>query len=116
MLAERRPLSECPVRPVLVVVQGVGREDVSEVAAADDQDPVETLAPDAADPALGMRPRPRRSHRRFDHTDALGAEDLVELAGELAVAVADEKPRKTDTVVVELLSRLRACCVTQRPS
>src|SRR5262249_10837107 len=77
MLAERWPLSECPVRPVLVVVPGVGREDVLEVAAADDQDPVETLAPDAADPAFGVCPRLRCSHGRLDHADASRAEDLV---------------------------------------
>jgi hypothetical protein len=34
---------------------GVGREDVVEVAAAEDKDPVEALAADAADPALGVR-------------------------------------------------------------
>ena len=89
------------MRPVLVVVQRVGREDVLEVAAADDQDPVEAFAAHAADPALGVRPRPRCAHRRLDHADAFGAEDLVEVTGELAVAVADQKPRP-DIFVVEL--------------
>src|SRR6266536_5850352 len=80
----------------------IGRENMLEVAPAEDPEPIETFAAGAADPALGVRPRLRRAHWRFDHADALGAEDLVELAGELAVAVADEKPRKADTVVVEL--------------
>ena len=100
-LAERRPLPERAVWPMLVVMPDVGREDVVEVAAAEDQHPVEALAADAADPALGVRPRLRRPHRRLDHPDPLGAEDLVELAGELAVAVADRN-RGRDAFVVEL--------------
>jgi hypothetical protein len=43
-LAARRPLLEGPVRPVLVVMQDVGGEDVVEVAAAKDEEPVEALA------------------------------------------------------------------------
>ena len=50
---ERWPLGECAVRPVLVVVERVGREDVLEVAAADDQEPIEALTADVSDPALG---------------------------------------------------------------
>jgi hypothetical protein len=74
---------------VLVVVRSVAGENVLKMAAADDQEPVEALAPDAADPSLGMCPCLWRSHWRFDHPDALRAEGLVELAGELAVVVAD---------------------------
>ena len=44
-------MRECAVRPVLVVVQRVGCEDVVEVAAAEDQEAIEALAADAADPA-----------------------------------------------------------------
>jgi hypothetical protein len=50
------------VRPVLVVVQRVGYESVVEVAAAEDQQPVEALAADAGDRAFGMRSRLRRPH------------------------------------------------------
>ena len=71
------------MRPVLVEVRDVGSEDVGEVAAPEDQDPVEVFPADATDPALGVRPRLGRSHRRLDHPDPFGAEDLVELAGEL---------------------------------
>jgi hypothetical protein len=53
---------------------------------------VEAFAPNASDPALGVCPCLRRPNRRLDHPDAFGAEDLVELARELAVAVTDEKP------------------------
>jgi hypothetical protein len=69
------------------------------VAAAEDQEPVETLAPDAADPTFGVRSRLRGSHRRLDDTDSFRAEDLIEVTAELAVAVTDEKPRPDARVV-----------------
>jgi hypothetical protein len=69
-LVERRPLPERAVRPVLVVVPRIARENVLQVPAADDQDPVEAFPTDASDPTLGMRPRLRRPDWRFDHTDA----------------------------------------------
>ena len=80
---------------MLVKVLDIGREDVLEVASAEDQEPVKTLAADAPDPALGMRSRLRRSHRRLDHPDPLRTEDLVELTGELAVPVTDENIGRT---------------------
>ena len=71
-LAERRLLPERAVRPMLVVMPRVGREDVVEVAAADDQEPLEAFAADASDPALGVRSRLRRLYRRSDCTDPVG--------------------------------------------
>ena len=98
LLADRRrlcrdwwPLSERAMRPVPVVVLRVDANDALEVAAADDQQPVEALPPQTADRALGLCSRLRRPHRRLDHRDALGAEDLVEVARELAVAVTDQE-------------------------
>jgi hypothetical protein len=64
-----------------------------EVAAAEDQQPVETLAADGAHEPLRMGVRPRGTHRRVDHLDAFAAEDLVEAGAELAVAVVDQEPR-----------------------
>jgi hypothetical protein len=58
-----------------------------EVAAADDQEPVETFGADGADEALGVGIRLRGEDRRVDHLDPLAAEYLVEGAAELAVAV-----------------------------
>jgi len=58
--AERWPLVECALRPMLAVMPDVCDEDVMEVAAAEDQDPVEALAAHAADPALGVCVRVRR--------------------------------------------------------
>ena len=53
--AQRWPLLKRAMRPVPVVVHHVRGEHVLKVAATNDQDPVEALAADAADPALGMR-------------------------------------------------------------
>src|SRR5215207_603876 len=63
-----------------------------EVAAADDQEPVETLRSDGADEPLGVGVRLRRSQRRVDHHESLAAEHLVERSCELAVAVMDQEP------------------------
>ena len=90
---QRWPLLECTMRPVLVVMRGIRGEHMLEVAAADDQDPVEALAADAADPKLGVRPCLRRPHGCLDHPHAFGAEDFVEVTGELAVSITDEEPR-----------------------
>jgi hypothetical protein len=81
-------------------MSNVGREDVLEMAAAEDEQPVDALAADRPNPALGVRSRLRRPYRRLDHTDPRGAEDLVEVARELAVTVTDEEQR-ADVLVVE---------------
>ena len=73
--------------PVLVVVAAVNAECVLEVAVAD-EDSVETISAESADPALGVSVRVRRLGRRVDHPDALTPEDLVEGVAELRVAVS----------------------------
>jgi hypothetical protein len=55
LVAERRPLSGCPVRPLLVEVPDVRDEHLLEVAAAEDQQPVEALAANVADPTFDLR-------------------------------------------------------------
>jgi hypothetical protein len=57
------------VWPVRVVVGDVLAQNRLEPAARHDQDPVETFTPDAADPALGARFRPRRRDRRLDREE-----------------------------------------------
>ena len=101
------------MRPVLVVVERVGREDVLEVAAADDQEPIEALTADGSDPALGVRSRLGCPYRRFDHADAFGVKDLVEVAGEFAVAVTDEEPW-AEILVVELHQQV--ACLLGHPA
>jgi hypothetical protein len=69
----------------------VDAEHALEVAATEDQQPVETFGADSADEALGVRVCLRCADRCLDHRDAFAAEGLVEGAAELAVAVVDQE-------------------------
>jgi hypothetical protein len=80
---------EPAVRAFAVVVLDVDPQNVFEMAAAEDQQPVETLVADGADESLGVGVRLRRLHGRVDHLDSFTAEQLVEGGGELAVAIVD---------------------------
>ena len=73
-----------------VVVLDEDAEHAFQMAPIQNQKPVETLAADGADEALGERIRLRRAHWRLDDRDALAGEDGVEAARELAVPVADQ--------------------------
>jgi hypothetical protein len=81
----------CTMWPLAVVVVDVDAEHVFEVALVEDQQPVEALRTDCSDEAFCDRVRLRRSHRRLHDPDAFAAEDLVEGAAVLAVAVADQE-------------------------
>src|SRR2546429_6631846 len=85
---------ERPVRPMRVVVLDVDAQDVFELSAACDKEPVEAVPADGADPALGERVRVRRAKRCADDLDALALEYLVEGAAEFAVAVVDQEPNR----------------------
>ncbi|MDA8314266.1 MAG: hypothetical protein M0010_03705 [Actinomycetota bacterium] len=61
------------------------------VAAAEDEHPVEALAPHGAHDTLADGVRPRCPDRGFDDPGALGGEDGIEGGGELDVAIADEE-------------------------
>src|SRR3989442_5469621 len=74
-----------------VVVLEIDWEDALEVASVDDQEPVEALAADRADPSLGERVRVRCSYRCSDRSYAFSAEHLVACGGELAVSVVDQE-------------------------
>ena len=80
------------MRPVGVVVIDIDAQDTLELPAAADQEPVEAVAADGADPAFGERVCLGRAKRGADDLDAFGSEDLVEGAAELAVAVVDQEP------------------------
>jgi hypothetical protein len=86
-----RSLVEGAVGAMCVVVLDVGREDSFEVAAVEDQEPVEALAADAADPAFGEGVRAGCANGCPDDPDRFGAEHLVEGGGELAVAIVDQE-------------------------
>jgi hypothetical protein len=55
----------------------------------------------ALHPPLGEGVRPRDPRRCFHNLHALGPQDLIELSGELGIAVADQDPGR-DRQVVEM--------------
>ena len=71
-----------------------GAEYALKVAAVDEQEPVEALSASGADEAFRDRVGLRRAYRCLDDLDALACEDGVEVAGELAVAVADQEAQR----------------------
>jgi hypothetical protein len=75
-----------------VVMVDVDVQDVFELSSACDQEPVEALAADSADPPFGERVCLRRPKRGSDDLDTLASEHFVEGAAELAVTVMDQKP------------------------
>jgi hypothetical protein len=85
---EREPT----VRARAVVVSGVDAQYSLEVAAAEDEQPVETLAADGSHKALGVGVSLRCADRRVDHLDPFAAEHLVVAGAEFAVAVVDQEP------------------------
>jgi hypothetical protein len=68
-----------------------GAEYALKVSAVYDQEPVEALSASGADEAFRDRVCLRRAYRCLDDLDALACEDGVEVAAELAVAVADQE-------------------------
>jgi hypothetical protein len=74
-----------------VVVIDVDAQDALELPAAGDQEPVEAVAADGADPAFGERVCLWRSKWGADDLDAFAAKNIVEVAAELAVAVVDQE-------------------------
>jgi len=80
-------------------VADIHAQDTLELAAAEDQQPVEAFPPCAADPALDVRVRVRCPDRRSDHPDSFAAEDSAEGTAELRVAVVDQEPRPLVAIV-----------------
>jgi hypothetical protein len=75
------------VWPGAVVVAHVDAEDVLEVTATGDEQPVKALATHSANPALYMRVRIRRPDWRTDDPDTYAVKERIERLGELAVSV-----------------------------
>jgi hypothetical protein len=72
-----------------------------EVAAGENQYPVQQLSPDRADPSFGNRVRLRGPHRCAQDADARAGEHGVEGVGELAVAIPDQE-RELSRAVAEI--------------
>jgi hypothetical protein len=111
----RRAEVERAVGSVVVVVRDVDAQDVLELAPAEDEQAVEAVVSDCAHPAFGVGVCVRRVDRRADDRRPVAAEDVVEAAAELAVAVVDEEFGVRTPVLCHAGLRLRACWVTQLP-
>jgi hypothetical protein len=64
---------------------------VLELPPAGDQEPVEAVTTDGADPAFGERVRLRRPKWGADDLHTFASEDVVDRAAELAVTVVDQE-------------------------
>ena len=82
--------SQRSVRTVLVVVPDVNPKDLFEVAAPNNEQPVQALGADRSDPALRVGVGPRCPHWRDQDLGALVANHVVEGAGELRVMVSEQ--------------------------
>jgi hypothetical protein len=96
---------ERPVRAVAVVMLDAEPKGPLKVAAPNEQ-PVQALGTDRPHPALRVNVRLGRPHRREEHLGALGADYVIEAAGELRVMVAD----KGSTAVVPARPAPAASC------
>jgi hypothetical protein len=90
-----RSEAERTMRPVGVVVLHVDAQDPFKMSSVCDQEPIETVTADRADPAFGEGVRVRRPKRGADDLDVFATEDIVEGEAELAVAVVDQEPERT---------------------
>jgi hypothetical protein len=82
------------MRPMPVVMARIDAKHVFELAAAEDEQPVEALATHAADPALGVCVRVRCPDGGADHGDPFALEDVIEAAAELGVAIMDQEAER----------------------
>lgn len=89
-----RSLGTGLVRPVLVVVRLVGREDLTRVTFSHDEDVVENLAADAADDPFAMRVHPGSSRRSRNHTQFLCLKHGVERVAILTVTVTQQEAQR----------------------
>jgi hypothetical protein len=84
-----------PVWTVPVVVPHEDPEHVLQVATTDDQQPVQALGADRANPSLLVRICLRCPHGRHQHLGALGAEYVIEAEGELGIPITQQEPHLT---------------------
>ena len=86
----RRLELQRPVRPVPVVVLDIDSQDLLQVPATHDEQPVQALGPHRRDPALGVGVGVGCLQRRQHHSGVLRTEHVVEPAAELRVTIANQ--------------------------
>jgi hypothetical protein len=74
-----------------VVVLDVDTKDLLQMAAPNDQQPIQALGADGADPPFCVGVRCRRPHGRHQHLGTLRGEQVVEASTELRVPVAEQE-------------------------
>jgi hypothetical protein len=74
-----------------VVVRNVDPQDLRQVTATNDQQPIQALGAHRRNPALCVRVRVGCLHRRQQHLGGRRTEHVVEPATELRVTIADEE-------------------------
>jgi hypothetical protein len=79
------------VGAVGVVVRNVDPQDLRQMTATDDQQPVQALGAHRPNPALRVDVRVGCLHRRQQQLGARRIEHVVEAAAELRVTIADEE-------------------------
>jgi hypothetical protein len=75
---------------MVVEMRHVFGQHCRQMAAVDDQDPVQQFPVASSDPSLGDRVRSGATHRCAQDADVLAGEHGIEDVGELAVAVPDQ--------------------------
>jgi hypothetical protein len=110
------PLLPRLVRPMIVVMPGIGPQHFSKMALTTDQHPVRAVGPDGPYPAFGLGVRPGRSRRSLHDPHAFAGKRLVERGSELAVTIPDEEPERADPVreVHDQIAGLLGCPCTVR--
>lgn len=83
-------MGQAAVRAVLVVMLEVAAKDTNKLLGTHDQQLVQALPADRADPALGDRVGVGRPHRCADDLGTGRAPHVIERPGELGVPVADQ--------------------------
>src|SRR6266568_1448691 len=84
---------------VLVLVPDVDPQDLLEVTAADDQQPIKALGADGPHPSLRIGVGVGRLHRRDQHLGVFRAEHVIEPAAELRVTIADQEAHAASLVL-----------------
>jgi hypothetical protein len=74
-----------------VVVRNLDPQELRQMTATNDQQPVQALGAHRPNPALGVGVRVGCLHRRQQHLGTRRTEHVVEAAAELRVTIADEE-------------------------
>ena len=104
----RATKTEPTMRSMRVVVRDVLTQDAHQVSSAHDQHVIEDLPPHASDQSLDVTVGLRGPVRGEHDLDAFGAEDRIEAAAVLRVAVAEQEARAGLEIIVKIHHQVAA--------